>query len=213
MEQKNIFDYLRLSLRYVMSGFVNVLIIIYLTNNQLYNKPIIDIKDPNNLLFMIAISGLLGIITYTFHHILLDKLMYKLSLYFFSKLYAVPKKLDKSDFGKKGFFFDVKSFNLITQAYLRRASNKRKIRVLQRELENKLSLLMFLYGICYSCLLYPYIIKHLDLINCCDLCCFDYRFSKIKLIGIGILLITIYFDYRITKREIWLFKFYHQKYK
>ncbi len=213
MEQKNIFDYLRLSLRYVMSGFVNVLIIIYLTNNQLYNKPIIDIKEPNNLLFMIAISGLLGIITYTSHHVLLDKLMYKLSLCLFSTFHYVPKKLKKSDFKKKGIFFDIQSFNLITQAYLRKASNKRKIRVLQKELENKLSLLMFLYGICYSCLLYPYIIKHLDLINCCDLCCFDYRFSKIKLIGIGILLITIYFDYRITKREIWLFKFYHQKYK
>lgn len=216
-EAKNIFDYLQLALRYVMSGFFGILILAYLVDNHINNHSVIE-KNFECLWLLLTISGITGIFIYAIHNALFDRIIYWFMVKIYKKFNKFPKVLDQDLTDWKDTqrlkkckiisFFQLKGtiFCIASQYALRRTSKNVRVRMLQKDFEKDVSLLMFLYGICYTFIFLPLLFKYIFVsINIIDT-------RVIELIKIGgiVFVITIIYDYRLTSREIWLIKKYHQ---
>lgn len=213
-EAKNIFDYLQVALRYVMSGFFGILLLAYLVDNTINNHSVIE-KNFECLWLLLTISGITGIFIYAIHHALFDRIIYWLMITIYEIFNTFPNELNHDlsewDENKKikflsPIFLRGKIFCMATQYALRRTSKNARVRMIQKDFEKDVSLLMFLYGICYTFIFLPLLFKYIfTSINIIDT-----RVNELIIIGSIVFVITLCYDYRLTSREIWLLKKYHQ---
>jgi hypothetical protein len=222
---KSFFDYLSLALRYIIAGFVCLAVVLYIdpkTYNVDFFKSNITLIEKSSIMILFF-AGLTGICIYAFHFAFLDKLFYSITIFAYGcfRKFSPSMKTDirewndlhyktifKRPFRQNENHYCPKEylFTLVTQNYLRKISKNPQIKELQKQIESKLALMMFLYGCCYATLLLPYIYDFL-FPNQID----GTKQGKLFWIGIVTFVITLRFDWRITLREIWVvFKYYQE---
>lgn len=213
---KNVIAYLNLLLRYVTSGIVGVLIYAYVNEYRL--SAILTGRDNSVLVIVGTICGLIGLIAYGIHHSLLDKLMYKMSIYFYTKYNRLPVQLCRGVVrssrtmkasGWQRQKIGLIAFELISQTYLRKSCEDKRVSKLQKQIDANLAMLNFMYcTILFSVVmpLYkwsPFWYYH----N------FHITFREIVILSfLAVMIITaISWDFYITKRELWVVKNFYQE--
>ena len=224
---KNIFYNIQIILRYVVSGFISVIVIGYLDNGCYdYLKDISSISP----WILVALSAILGIITYGIHQAIFDKLFYQFFICRYLKNHTLDTNLSKQI---RTWITDTQNndkpnedkivaeinkasnirFALFSQTYLRRSSEDPIIVGIQKELDKKLAMLNFLYCTFYSLCFISLIImfKHLMLESKdCGLYHPDRIIGVLILSGVVIFSAGLY-DYRTTVREMWVIKHFFQE--
>jgi hypothetical protein len=218
-EAKSFFDYISIALRYIIAGFVCLVVLLYI-DTSLYDKILLGNITNQHLLVTLFLAGLAGIMTYALHYAFLDKIFYWITLVAYSVTRKFPENLrtdvknwNKLHYKWRNGWIASKNwshqreylFSLVSQTYLRKVSTDLKVRELQKEMETKLALLMFLYGCCYATIIFPLLYKWLSITNISA----D-RVTTIRIIGFIILGLALRFDWRITLREIWICQNFYQ---
>jgi hypothetical protein len=219
-EVKPFLDYILLALRYIVAGFVCLIVLFYI-DTSLYNKILLGQVTNQHLFITLFFSGLTGITIYALHYAFLDKIFYWITLIFYSITRKFPEKL-RADIknwnlqhykcrrgkiaSKNWAHAREYLFTLVSQTYLRKVSADLKVRELQKEMESKLALLMFLYGCCYATIIFPLFYKSLFTTSISP----D-RIITIRIIGFIILGLALRFDWRITLREMWICQNFYQE--
>jgi hypothetical protein len=218
---KNFTDYLQVLLRYIASGIVTVMLIVYVHDKSLQFCSNYLEKSPWAVL---VLAGTIGVLIYAIHHSVLDKLFYALSIFIYRCRRKVPVRLieavktyhkatSKSRLPAKGNenYWRLK-FALFTQCYLRRSSKVDFIVSIQQEVDKKLALLNFLYCCFYSfsgiviAFLYNY---YFD-----TAAAEKFNSERVYQIAIGAVILlfgAVCYDYEITKREFWLIENWFQE--
>lgn len=218
-EAKSFLDYISIALRYIVAGFVCLIVLLYI-DTTLFDK-IIEAKIENQHLFItLFFAGLTGITIYALHYAFLDKIFYWLTILFYSITRKFPENLrtDIKNWNSTHYKWRNKNlitknwchareylFALVSQTYLRKVSPDLRVKELQKEMESKLALLMFLYGCCYATIIFPLLYKllfasHVD----------TDKIVTVRIIGFLILALALRFDWRITLREIWITQNFYQ---
>ncbi len=218
-EIKTFLDYIVLSLRYIISGFVCILVILYVDEKH---NLIISLKEITNqqLFFSLGFASLAGVCIYAIHYAFLDKVFYWIILVVYRlfrkhdpRLYKEITEWNDSHLRVQIKFFRKHEFAtsreylfaLVGQGYLRKSCDNNKVKAIQKEMETKMALLMFLYGCCYALILVPILYEFLfkGAIN-------PEKTTNVRWLGILFLLVALRFDWRITVREIWITKNFFQ---
>lgn len=215
----NIIDYLHLLLRYILSGFVSIVVLMFVNYQANVKFQHMWIQSGWSV---IILAGVAGILIYTIHLALFDKYFYRLSIYDFKSSRKLPAiisqeiSLHTKDYLEQKSKNDLKSertlnilFALVSQTYLRKNSADESVRRIQHDMETRFALLTFLYCSFYSLFLIPltfFIFRksftgHLINIDRCYLS---------MLAGLIVLIAAINFNFRITRREMWVVKHYPQ---
>ncbi len=218
------FEYLRIALRYVASGFIAVIVIMLIdqafaryVENQFAKTPWI----------VVFIAGPVGIFIYAVHHAYFDKLFYNFSVWLYKRYYQLPLIIAKSS-EKWNKLSGLRSRKCISgwvrsnrrvliflkeQSYMRKTSNNPIIVKLQNNLEDKLALLVFLYDSIYSMIFVPAFYFTIDNFPALNPFTSNHIINAtayywIAILGVMSLLCALGFDYRITRREMWLVENY-----
>ncbi len=219
---KQVTESVSVLLRYIASGFIAVLAYIFLYTDYTY-------LQINNAWVLVILAASIGLITYALHISLLDKLFYKGKAYRLYEQYAHKCENIKNAIAENAKIMNEKNspdccihrpmtkseyiFILQTQTYLRNASLNDTVKHIQRQMEQRLSLLAFLYCTLYQIIIlivYFLVTKFVipenneitseQAVNCSFL-----------IIGVCILVaFTHKFDYRICRREIWAIAQFYQ---
>lgn len=216
-EAKSFLDYISLALRYIIAGFVCLIVLLYI-DNTLYTVLIKEKIENQHLIITLFFAGLTGITIYALHYAFLDKIFYWITLFFYGITRKFPENLRKdiSSWNSQHYRWIRKShknwchareylFALVSQTYLRKTSADLRARDLQKEMESKLALLMFLYGCCYATIVLPLFYGFLFNSNV-----IQERVVNVRYIGFVILALALRFDWRITIREIWITQNFYQ---
>lgn len=176
---KNIFYNIQIILRYVVSGFISVIVIGYLDNGCHGYLKAISLISP---WILVALSAILGIITYGIHQAIFDKLFYQFFICRYLRNHTLDTSLstqirtwitgtrNNDKLNEDKIVAEINKANnirfaLFSQTYLRRSSEDPIIVGIQKELDKKLAMLNFLYCTFYSLCFISLIImlKHLVL--------------------------------------------------
>lgn len=218
---KNFSESISILLRYIASGFIGLLLYMFLNNI----KDVIISKDS---LFLVLLAATVGLITYSFHIAWLDKVIYKWHAFKIfkdgghnvEKLQQAIKDCEKKlsiennseTFDKEKVTKEGLKFALLTQTYLRNISKDEQIQKLQNLLEQRLALLSFLYCAIYQIigvLTYYILTKRIVYQN-------NYSPHEYLNLGVTILILILLaiavfkFDRRICKRELWAIAEFYQ---
>ncbi|GEM_PF-2977325 len=213
---QQIMDAITSILRYVASGFVALVVYIFL-----YDKPLNTFAE-GSWFFLLATASL-GILTYAFHISFLDKIFYRRIAYkvFIASTGNTEEKL-KAALADFGIVFqnkeEIKSadltFALVSQTYLRNISENQQVKVLQHEMEKRLSLLCFLYCSFYQVtIIILYFLCTYFYFNMGNIC-WPYVLSKIiplLIIDVSLLVFALKFNKRICLRDAWAVTNFYQK--
>lgn len=215
----NIIDYLHLLLRYILSGFVSIVVLMFVNYQANVKFQQMWIQSGWSV---IILAGVAGILIYTIHLALFDKYFYRLSIYDFKSSRKLPSiisqeiSLHTKDYLEQKSKNDLKTertlnilFALVSQTYLRKNSADESVRRIQHDMETRFALLTFLYCSFYSLVFIPlafFIFKksftgHFISTDRCYLSIFA---------GLLVLIAAINFNFRITRREMWVVKHYPQ---
>lgn len=203
----NIFSQIGNLLRYIAPGFVAIIVLVFV-NDDVKNF-ILSSYCTSQFLIVIICALLIGFALYAIHTTFLGRIFFlmlillhypfslkKCKCYFFK--WSFLSELTQEEFSKKRPFRIM--FELDTERWNRRADDApEKIKSNQKELNKWGSIQTFLYCSSYAFIFTPIFVRIFDAksINCTFAC-------KGIWIGIGLLILALISDWRITNREFWL---------
>jgi hypothetical protein len=261
---KNFADFLNIILRYAASGFICIIIVIFLRPE--FISLIINNSFKNEVI-IICISIVIGFLIYSIHKAYFDGILYKITICSFIKKNGVPQEIISKHDIKPSFVQNSKFpinnwikifsyciystkdplrkfenynstanckekkyvkfcqrrilserifFEIYTQSFLREAKKRQLLKTLNANMENRYSMLAFLYCSAYSfifisiCVFIKYGYDQIFNLKSPELLFEDFilRFICAFIFGIILLSICNRFSYRLLIREMWIINEY-----